>query len=637
MIRYVRVFALVGVLAIAAVACNGGGGGGASPSNPGGAQNQGSPEPGGTLLVESNANIATSGFDYQSEYWQLSFQIYRCCLGRTLMSYNGLPSDQGGTKVYPDLADGEPQVSSDQMTWTFKIKPGTHYAPPLQDVEVTADDFVRSINREASPDIAAGYSFYYTDIEGFSDVQSGKAKTVSGATALDKNTLQIQLTQPAGDLPYRMALAAMSPLPPNPSDPKAPFGIAEGHNDDFGRYFVGTGPYMIEGQDKLDFSQPASKQEPISGYDPGKHLSLVRNPSWVQDANDDLRPAYLDGIDITMSLGAEGAVLEKKVQNDEIDTIMANGVEPQTQRTFEQSPDLQDQIFTNPAPSNYYIYMNLATPPFDDLHLRKAVEYAIDKDGWRKLAGGPIQGEIANHFVPDVDENNILKDYAPYSTPNGQGADTAEGLASAKGEMKQSKYDTNQDGVCDAPECDNVLTIGVVGNTSESQDALIVQNLKKIGINLDLKSLENAAAYGKVLDPSAQIPMATFVGWIHDYPDGYTWFYPLMYGPSILAQYNSNYSLVGATAEQLKKFGYKITDVPSMDSQISKCFPLAGDARTQCWADADKYMMENIAPVVPLVFSNVTNIVSSRVRGYVYSAVDQGPSWEHMWLAGGGS
>jgi peptide/nickel transport system substrate-binding protein len=635
MIRYVRAFALVGVLAIAAVACSGGNSNPSGPSNATGAP-AGSPVPGGTLLVESNANIATSGFDYQSEYWQLSFQIYRCCLSRTLMGYNGLPADQGGTKVYPDLADGEPQVSSDNMTWTFKIKPGIHYAPPLQDVEVTAADFVRSINREASPNIAAGYSFYYTDIKGFSDVQSGKAKTVSGVTALDKDTLQIQLTQPAGDLPYRMALAAMSPLPPNPSDPKAPFGIAEGHNDDFGRYFVGTGPYMIEGQDQLDFSLPASKQQPISGYDPGKHLSLVRNPSWVA-STDTLRPAYLDGIDITMSLGAEAAVLEKKVQNDEIDTIMENGVVPQTQRTFEQSPDLQDQIFTNPAPSNYYIFMNLATPPFDDLHLRKAVQYAIDKDGWRKLAGGPITGEIANHFVPDVDENNLLKDYAPYATPNGQGDDTAQGLALAKGEMKQSKYDTNHDGICDAAACNNVLTVGVVGNVSESQDALIVQNLKKIGINLDLKSLENAAAYGKVLDPSAQIPMATFVGWIHDYPDGYTWFYPIMYGPSILSQYNTNYSMVGATSAQLKKYGYKITSVPSMDPQIKKCFPLSGDARTQCWADADKYMMENIAPVVPLVFSNVTNIVSSRVRGYVYSAVDQGPSWEHMWLAGGGS
>jgi peptide/nickel transport system substrate-binding protein len=634
MIRYVRAVALVGVLALASVACS------SAREEGGGTPNTGAPSgtpvKGGTLLVETNADIATSGFDFQSEYWQLSFQIYRCCLARNLFSYNGLPADQGGTQVYPDLADGEATVSDDGLTWTFKIKQGIHYAPPLQDVEVTAEDFVRSINREASPDVAVGYSFYYTDIEGFSDVQAGKADTVSGVSAPDKYTLQITMTGPAGDLPYRLALAAMAPLPPNPSDPKAAFGIAEGHNDDFGRFFVGTGPYMVEGQDQMDFSVPAKDQTPLPGYEPGKHLSLVRNPSW-DEATDDLRPSYLDGIDITISPGAEGAVLEKKVQNDELDTIMANGVEPQTQRTFETDPNLSDQIFTNPAPSNYYITMNLAMKPFDDIHLRKAVEWAIDKDAWRKVLGGPIQGEIANHFVPDVDTGDLLKDYAPYGTPEGRGADSPEGLQAAKDEMAQSKYDTNQDGVCDAPECKGVLAIGVVGRTNEAADATIVQSLSKIGIELDLKSLENAAAYGKVLDPSNDIPFNTFAGWIHDYPDGYTWFYPLVYGPSILDQYNSNYSLVGATPDQLKKYGTDLTEVPSMDSQIEACFPKEGDARTQCWADADKYLMENIAAVVPLVFSNVTNIVSSRVRGYVYSAVDQAPSWEHMWLEGGGS
>lgn len=634
MVRSIRVIAVVAVLALAAVACgNNGGGTEASPNT--GAPS-GSPQPGGTLVVETNADIATSGFDYQSEYWQLSFQIYRCCLARNLFTYNGLPADQGGNEVYPDLADGEPTVSDDGLTWTFKIKQGIHYAPPLDDVEVTADDFVRSINREASPDVAVGYSFYYTDIEGFSDVQAGKADTVSGAKAVDKSTLELTMTGPAGDLPFRLALAAMAPLPPNPDDPKAKFGIAEGHNDDFGRFFIGTGPYMVEGQEQMDFSVPAADQTPLPGYEPAKHMSLVRNPSW-DPATDDNRPAYLDGIDITISPGAEAAVLEKKVQADETDTLMANGVEPQTQRTFETDPELQDQIFTNAAPSNYYINMNLAMRPFDDIHLRKAVQWAIDKDAWRKVLGGPIQGEIANHFVPDVDLNDLLKDYAPYGTPEGRGADSPEGLQAAKDEMAQSKYDTNQDGICDAPECKGILTIGVVGRTNEAADATIVESLKKIGIELDLKSLENAAAYGKVYDPSNDIPMETFGGWIHDYPDGYTWFYPLTYGPSILDQYNSNYSLVGATPEQLKKYGTDLTEVPSMDAQVEKCFPLEADERTQCWADADKYLMENIAAVVPLIFSNVTNIVSSRVRGYVYSAVDQAPSWEHMWLEGGGS
>ena len=51
-------------------------------------------------------------------------------------------------------------------------------------------------------------------------------------------------------------------------------------------------------------------------------------------------------------------------------------------------------------------------------------------------------------------ENNLLKDYDPYATPNAAGD-----IEKAKEEMAQSKYDTNQDGVCDAPACSDVLTM----------------------------------------------------------------------------------------------------------------------------------------------------------------------------------
>jgi ABC-type transport system substrate-binding protein len=78
-------------------------------------------------------------------------EIYRCCLFRTLMSYNGRTTEEGGTIPLPDLASGVPTVSADRRTWVFKIRTGIHYAPPLQDVEVTAADFVRALERAWSP------------------------------------------------------------------------------------------------------------------------------------------------------------------------------------------------------------------------------------------------------------------------------------------------------------------------------------------------------------------------------------------------------------------------------------------------------------------------------------------------------
>jgi ABC-type transport system substrate-binding protein len=82
----------------------------------------------------------TSGFGEPYGGWQ-------CCMLRTLYSYNGRPTDQDGSILRPDLATGPPEVSGDGTTWTFHIKPGLHYAPPLQSVEITAQDFIRAIQR----------------------------------------------------------------------------------------------------------------------------------------------------------------------------------------------------------------------------------------------------------------------------------------------------------------------------------------------------------------------------------------------------------------------------------------------------------------------------------------------------------
>jgi peptide/nickel transport system substrate-binding protein len=625
--RYIGIVALASVLGLVGVACGGGGGGTTGTT----AQH---PQRGGELRIESNADT-TAAMDPQKEYYQLPWMLYRCCLLRTLLSYNGLDAAHNGAELFPDLASGMPTVSKDGLTWTFHLKQGLHYAPPLQDVEITAPDIVRALMREGTPSVAAAYAFYYYDIVGFTDFMHGKAKTISGLVTPDAYTLEVHLTAPTGDLGYRFGLPATAPIPPNPGDPSAPLGVAEGHDSDYGRFLVASGPYMYAGSQQMDLSKQASQQQPASGYQVGADIHMVRNPAW---SDDDLRPAYVDAIDFAISPGAEASVLEKKVQNNEIDTVFSNGVTPQTLQAFESTPDLRNRIFINPGPSNYYIAMNMAVPPFDDIHVRKAAEYAIDKAGYQRLHGGPdAAGPVAGHYIPNVDENNLLENYNPYATPEDRGVDTAQGLQLAMNEMKQSPYDTNHDGKCDASVCSNVLAIGVVGAQNEAASQLFTQNLAKIGIQLNYRAFEDATAYNKVEDPKNHVAWADFVGWIHDYPDGYTWLYPTMYGPNILSQYNTNYSLVGASAAQLRGFGYSVTSVPGMNAQIQKCFPLTGDARTKCWADDDRYLMENIAPVVPLVFSNVVNIVSDRVTNWTWSLADQAPSLDHVALANGGA
>ena len=65
--------------------------------------------------------------------------------------------------------------------------------------------------------------------------------------------------------------------------------------------------------------------------------------------------------------------------------------------------------------------MNLTQPPFDDIHVRKAMNWIVDKAALQKAWGGPIPGSIATHIVPPVLFNNGLAEYDPYSTPNDAG------------------------------------------------------------------------------------------------------------------------------------------------------------------------------------------------------------------------
>ena len=63
--------------------------------------------------------------DPQVEYtFRDVFEMFRCCLLRTLFSYNGLSADHGGAEARPDLAAGPPTISSDGLTWTIPIKEG---------------------------------------------------------------------------------------------------------------------------------------------------------------------------------------------------------------------------------------------------------------------------------------------------------------------------------------------------------------------------------------------------------------------------------------------------------------------------------------------------------------------------------
>jgi peptide/nickel transport system substrate-binding protein len=604
--RTLKVIAVVATLGIVAAACS------KSTNNPGATGGSGSASAtgnlsGGTLRMAMLGDVSAA-FDPQKEYYSVTWEYFRCCLLRTLMSYKGVPTAQGGAQIFPDLAAAAPTVSSDQLTWTFQIKPGIHYGDPMTKVEITSGDFVRALEREANPKAnVGGYSFYYSVIKGFDDFASGKAKTISGLSTPDDHTLVIQLTTPTSDLGYRMAMPATAPIPPNGNKL---LGVADGHDKDYGRFLVSSGPYEFQGATQLDFSKPAASQTPVAGYVPGRSIVLVRNPSW-DPSTDNLRKAYPD--QITVSIGGNNDDLYNKIKANALDFVVDGAVPPNVIQEYQTNPALQSKIHVYPSDALRYISFNFLQPPFDDVHIRKAFNWALDKAGMRQLRGGPTTGEIAGHIWVNSLENNLLQNYDPYATTNSAGD-----LQKAMAEIKLSKYDTNHDGICDASVCKNMLAITDNADPYPKQAALIEPILEKLGMSMSVKELERTTMYAKCNDLSTHAAICLGPAWGKDYAAGFTFGGPL-FDSSSLYPSCCNYNGLGASAAQIKKFGYPSgTTVQSVDGKIDACGKTQGDALFQCWANLDKYLMEQVVPFAPYLFDNSVDIVSDNVVNYSF-------------------
>ena len=202
-------------------------------------------------------------------------------------------------------------------------------------------------------------------------------------------------------------------------------------------------------------------------------------------------------------------------------------------------------------------------------------------------------------------------------------------------EMKQSKYDTDQDGLCDAPECKDILTITDSADPYPAQNAILVDNFAEIGMELDVKSGDRYTfMYDKCLTPDSHAAFCPSIGWFKDYPDALT-FGPPTLGSESIGSFDI--PLAGATPEQLKEFGYDVTEVPSFDEKFDECSALPiGDPRLQCWAEADAEIME-AAPIVPWLFDNDVDLIGDRIVNYTYDSSAGLMSLDHVALADAGA
>jgi ABC-type transport system substrate-binding protein len=563
-------------------------------------------------------------------FFRIDPELMRCCLVRTLLSYSGLATEQGGTELRPDLASAMPMVSGDGLTWTFDLKRGIHYAPPLEEVEITAADVARAIRRTASAEVSEGtYATYYSVIQGYDAFARGETDTIPGLEVIDDHTLQVHLTEVANDFGYRMALPGSAPIPPTPGEAGSPFGVAEGHDDGYGPYLIASGPYMVLGAPRLDPSEPPAEQPPVRGLTPDS-LILIRNPSWAR-STDDLRAAYVDRIDLRAMARDEA---ERGIDEGTVDGLFDDVNSQDQAARYLADPDLAGRI--EERTSDFYIgytAMNLAVPPFDDVHVRRAVSLAYDAQRWIRIANrhfGLNSFGIAGHVAPDGTQANLLRDYRPYPFD----------LDAAQAEMARSRYDDDGNGVCDDPACRNVFAIDTDYGFERLADRVWVDGLREIGITLDIRRIGNADRYAELSrDTAGHLALNLGTYWNADYPNASALFASSFSAAGIgggIGGSIGNVSLVGARPQQLERWGYDVTDVPNVNAKIAACRSLIGFAQTRCWAELDQHLMADVVPWVPQNILKWWAIHSQRV---VWFPIDQAMGgWlalDHVALAPG--
>ena len=489
---------------------------------------------GGTYRVGWESSFGwTDSFDPTGEYLANAFAINTNLLLRGLIGYNHVGGPAGAT-IVPDLATKVPKPTNGGRRYTFTIKNGVRFGPPVNR-QIVAKDVKYAVERMARPKNGAQYSFYFTVIKGYNAYAAGKAKSISGIRTPNARTVIFDLTAPTGDFLMRLGMPAVFPMP------QEVVKCFEGKPGAYGRYVIASGPYMIEGSDDLDISS-CGAMKPISGYDGQTRLNLVRNPNY--NARTDSRKARESNPDrFEFIVNSNIDDIYNKIGRGDYDDSYATA-SPKVFREYSVNASKRKYLHSNSADGTYYITMNLTQPPFDDVHVRKAMNWVLDREAMRRAWGGPVSGVVAEHIIPNSMLANRLAGFHPFKTPGDRG-----NVAKARAEMRKSKY-ANSGGVCSAKECKNVLLVTDVRAVDKLTLPIVQAGAAKLGITFAVRSVNGA--YPVIQTTSRNVPISNRARWFKDFADASTFIGPLFDGRNIIPSGNTNYSLVGLKPGQVK-------------------------------------------------------------------------------------
>jgi peptide/nickel transport system substrate-binding protein len=580
----------IAALALGATACgsssSGSGGGGNSPSpNSTSASIQGNAQGTGngfatkTPLNPSSAkggtlNVGVAGdVDYMDPgrtYYAFSWDIHQL-FSRTLLTF---PDGTGSNALTPtgDIATGPATPQKGDTVWSYTLKPGIKF----QDgTAVTSKSIKYAIERTFASSVINGGPTYFATFLCPGGENSAGACTTYGGPYTNKaavyglstiktpsaNKIVFDLNQPFSEWNYVMTLFGTSPVEVSvDQNPKT--GGANYNNN-----VQATGPYKI------------------ASYVANKHIDLVRNPEY-SPATDGTRPALPNKIDITTSFDSPTLDNDIVANTQDLD-IGGTGVQAATQAKILKSSALKARALDPIDGFTRYVSILSETPPFNNVHCRRAIEWAMSKTEQQDARGGVYGGAIATTLGPPTLAG--WKNYDLYPTNPAGSADVAK----AKQELS----------LCGKPNGFNT-TIVVTNQGKGPQQAQFLQNdLKAVGITANIKQFDPATYYSSVVGVPANIKKdgygLAFAGWGPDWPAPYGFFENIIDPRKILAQGNSNY---GACKD------------PHITSLIQEALKQTSPAAEYpFWQQVDQTVLKDACDA-PFTYDKALDLFSSRLK-----------------------
>ena len=279
--------------------------------------------------------------------------------------FNGLvrfkPGSMSPSDIEPDLAESW-QSSPDKLTWTFHLRHGVQFHGGYG--ELTADDVVFSLHKAADPKTSA----FAADYSAF--------RTVA---AVDPYTVRIVLSHP---VPSLLGLV---------TDYSGGYILSrkayEKLGADFTRHPIGTGPFAF------------------SALVPNQSLTLVANDAYFRG-----KPKIRK---IVYRYMPSDASRELAFRSGELD--LAPGVQDQVwAKRMHAVPHAIVDVFEPGELSQ--LNLNITVKPLDDLRVRQAIAYAVDRDELLRWKGKEVAREpisvVPLHYLGTVDAHLYPHDVA---------------------------------------------------------------------------------------------------------------------------------------------------------------------------------------------------------------------------------